>query len=446
MASSTNERIALSTKNRHEWSRPEFWVNKLPSFLTISGKGVSTSSNTIDKSNDKETGARRRQTLQRQGFALVDDAIADKEMILTIRQGIDHLQSFGLPASFILLFDVTWQLAQYSWLVLQGSTLETNQFQFDILAWYIDSEGFSPHRDRQPDTDTKLSFGRGGGDNGRLDAKFVTHWIALTEATPENSCLYVIPKDHDPGYYNGDSEEIDPLQAALPNKQAYQHIRALPRQAGQSVLFTHRIIHWGSTRDANTTLPCRTAISFVCSDPCFEKPYVNPKYVDFQNKTWPPFHIRLLLVCAQMLIYYQRFDLTKEFIKSCYEYCKEHEEELEESYRRKVFVEFVKAMKELKHTRPHDGGGDDDNEEEEEEAMMEEMLQAESKGYGEFADDYDEQFGGGDDECFDLNNDDDDDDEEEDDETLRVQFGKRGLFSSKDKKEEEVTNKKRKSS
>lgn len=47
----------------------------------------------------------------------------------------------------------------------------------------------------------------------------------------------------DPGYYEGDPEDEeapDPLTAALSNKEAYQHIRALPAHTGSAVLFTHR--------------------------------------------------------------------------------------------------------------------------------------------------------------------------------------------------------------
>lgn len=70
----------------------------------------------------------------------------------------------------------------------------------------------------------------------------------------------------------GDLEEEgapSPLEAALPNKAAYQHIRALPCDAGSAVIFTHRIIHWGSA--ATKRAPCpRIAISFVFADPTFE--------------------------------------------------------------------------------------------------------------------------------------------------------------------------------
>lgn len=70
----------------------------------------------------------------------------------------------------------------------------------DALAWRVDARGgecgFSPHRDRQPD-DCGASFRSDG------TARYATCWIALSEATPESGCLYVIPRDQDPGYTAG---------------------------------------------------------------------------------------------------------------------------------------------------------------------------------------------------------------------------------------------------
>ena len=67
-----------------------------------------------------------------------------------------------------------------------------------MLAWHIAprAAGFSPHRDRQP-ADSPGSF----RDDGA--AKLTTCWVPLTDATPENSCLYAIPRAHDPGYVAG---------------------------------------------------------------------------------------------------------------------------------------------------------------------------------------------------------------------------------------------------
>ena len=338
--------------------------------------------------SSKALSEKRRNKLITNGFALVDEKF-DDALITKLRNGITALHNKHLPASFIFLFDEAWELARDSQKSLSDSAHEMNCLNFDLLAWYIEngSGGFSPHRDRQPD-DAKSTF------HGDGQAKFVTQWIALSDATPENSCLHVIPKPFDPGYLDGDSEKEDPLRRSLPDKHSYQNIRAIPRQSGQSLLFTHRIIHWGSKADIDSTTPPRIAISFVCSDPSYEAPLVDPKY--FTDEVNPPFRIRLLLVCAQLLIYYQRFELDKAIVKACYDLCKANESELEEAYRKKVFYEFVQAMKEHSNgneeeqpnqdTKVGEINGDDD----EEEALMEEMLNSEAAGYGEFEDDYDE--------------------------------------------------------
>ena len=170
-------------------------------------------------------------------------------------------------------------------------------------------------------------------------AKYVTMWMALSDATPENSCLYVIPAADDPGYYDGDNvdeSKPDPLQTALTSKVDYQNIRALPRKAGESVVFTHRILHWGSKGNKRCKLP-RIALSFVVSAEDFEKPYIDPTFLT--ESSMPQFQIRLLLVCAQLIIYYQRFDLSVNIIRACYDFCQEYKEILDDTYFQKVRLE-----------------------------------------------------------------------------------------------------------
>lgn len=70
----------------------------------------------------------------------------------------------------------------------------------------------------------------------------------------------------------GDAEDEaapDPLRVALPNKEAFQHVRALPAAAGQAVLFSHRIIHWGSAGTPDSPHP-RVSISFGFAEDGFE--------------------------------------------------------------------------------------------------------------------------------------------------------------------------------
>ena len=70
----------------------------------------------------------------------------------------------------------------------------------DMLAWRVDAAkgeaGFAPHRDRQPDN-APASFRSDG------TAQYTSCWLAVTEANPDTSCLYVIPRGKDPGYLPG---------------------------------------------------------------------------------------------------------------------------------------------------------------------------------------------------------------------------------------------------
>jgi hypothetical protein len=405
----------LTLENKKTWSSVEFW-RELCKDLTITDVDFSVDDEDgklPPKSNDADSQPRMR--LVEDGYALLDSVDGEqkfKDLTLKLKDGITSLHARKIPATFILLCDETWEYARFAKTIMKDSTHSSNFFNFDVLAWHIDPKenvaGFSPHRDRQPDV-TSSSFHEDD------QAKYVTLWTALSPATPENSCLYIIPKQCDPGYLAGDEDE-DPLRRALSTKESYQHIRALPRESGQSVLFTHRILHWGSRGNPKTCKEPRVAISFVCSDPSFERPYVNPNY--FEGERIPPFRIRLLLVCAQLLIYYQRFDLPKSCIRACYEYCKEHEAELDPTYRAKVGVEFVKAMTEVTMSSDANGGfgntGDD-----EDDAVLDEMLEAEQLGYGEFQDDYDEM------DPQDQDNDDEDDSDDEEDAEEGALFGKR---------------------
>lgn len=507
MSTGTSEKDVssfLSVVN--DWNDSKEWARLIPE-LSCDDASTTPASSSFCQKNETKKGATEKKDLIKDGYTLINkDSIPmlnDNQLVQKISTGISNLhKTYKLPATFILLFDEAWQLAASGSQILQRTTHSNNIFNFDVLAWYIDpsegTAGFSPHRDRQPTNEQVASSFHNDGQ-----AKYVTLWMALSDATPENSCIYVIPKGSDPGYLKGDDEDEnesesrtgkakeenndkahpqvqqDPLSRCLQNKESYQNIRALPRQAGESIAFTHRIIHWGSRGNSNCTQP-RIAISFVTSDPSFEKPYLKhyKKYwkqdsssIDANTYTLPPFHIRMLLVCAQLLIYYQRFNLSKETIRACWDYCREHKEELEETYWKKVSFEFVNAMKEEHDSRAFsnsngckkegvdslnsgEGGdrkrdcdsgnenddGEDEDDEDDEEALLEAMLE----NADDVEDDFDEMDDHDDDDDDDFEGEDrfremNDDDDFEDDEDESQSFS---LFASSDNGE--PTSKKRK--
>ena len=126
-------------------------------------------------------------------------------VIERLEVGVRQLVAMGWPASFIVLFDEAWQLVQLLSEVMRGST-GGNECMMDLVAWHIDPSaseaGFTPHRDRQlglQELDTPqvaAGFRQPGGASPRDG----TCWIALSEASTDNGCLYVIPRSADPAY------------------------------------------------------------------------------------------------------------------------------------------------------------------------------------------------------------------------------------------------------
>ena len=489
------------------WKNAEYWRQLCPNLTITNDSNSSSRTNNHDntlgsikhnKIDEKITNKIFSQ-LKVDGYSLVDfsniihdgnesnetNFLIKPKLLSKIASSIETLTEKNIPASMIFLYDEVWEISQVAGQLISQSTHTLNIPNFDMLAWNINASknecGFSPHRDRQPEDKQgiKESFHSSNGQ-----AKYITLWLALTDATPENSCLYVIPQQFDPGYYEGDDNDEansdnsfenetdnrdvkDPLQLALTSKESYQNIRAIPRLSGQAVLFTHRILHWGSKGNPQCKNP-RIALSFVSSDPQFEKAYISPSHfnppsstpcakntngfdtnISNENSTLPSFKIRLVLVCAQLLIYYQRLNLDITTIRSCYNFCKENEHILEDTYRKKVYVEFVKAMKESQQNNTQNNsidsssghmqngktvnkesnkkeiknmtattkflcdktsGDEDDNEQlfkkqkispfgnvdededSDEDKMLNAMIDAEDAGYNEFQDDYDDEF------------------------------------------------------
>ena len=118
-----------------------------------------------------------------------------------VREGMRRLVAAGWPATLILMYDEAWVIAHHYGARVSAACGGANVMSFDMLAWLIvPSEGhagFAPHRDRQP-PDVRSSF------HGDGSPKYCTAWVALGDADPDTSCLYLIPRGVDPGYDAGD--------------------------------------------------------------------------------------------------------------------------------------------------------------------------------------------------------------------------------------------------
>ncbi len=166
--------------------------------------------------------------LTKEGYLNTKPIIPATEVKL-IAEAIEKIHSLGLPPIFIYLYDETWQIFRRLSKIVEP--ILDKDYKITIAgmwAWRIDDtgSGFAIHRDVYAN-DTR--------EDGR--PAHLTVWIPFTDATPNNSCMYMLPIHLDPNYPdNMQSKEIT----------NYSDIRAVPAKAGSVVAWNANIAHWGS--------------------------------------------------------------------------------------------------------------------------------------------------------------------------------------------------------
>lgn len=168
-------------------------------------------------------------------------------LVACCRDAIALVRAAGAPPLAAFVFDAPWELAALLGAHADAAFAGEARLMPAFWAWRIeedDARGWEPHRDRP---------GRAIADDGRPEA--MAMWVALTDATSENGCMYVVPARWDPFYRNPRANaEVMHLQA----------IRALPARAGAVLGWTSRLLHWGAM--ARPSSPPRVSLSFEYQD------------------------------------------------------------------------------------------------------------------------------------------------------------------------------------
>jgi len=103
----------------------------------------------------------------------------------------------------------------------------------------------SPHRDSIGADHHLLERARPG---------ILNLWVALTDATPLTSCIYVLPASSDDEYLT----RVEP-----PSDVRLQDVRALPAAAGSVLGWTPHLLHWGSRSSQLATAPRVSAALYL---------------------------------------------------------------------------------------------------------------------------------------------------------------------------------------
>ena len=278
-----------------------FWITLCP-FLSIT-----TEFSPLIFSQSESSASSRGLEMNSNGFFKVPRCnmqlpIGLEELLV---RGIKILQAHGFHPNFILLYDEAWMVGE-----LIGRTVEQASGNVAIGDWFVfscdEGGGYSPggpHRDR-PMADRASGF-RDAADHSAASSasstssssapqeprpNYCSAWLALTAATTENSCLYLVPKSHDAGYFTAGDDDVRAI--------AIGSVQALPVEQGGLLVFSHRTVHWGSqVRDRSFAAP-RIALSLAFAAPCFE-----PAYFDSKHLPCPPLGLRLGLAAGQLIQY-----------------------------------------------------------------------------------------------------------------------------------------------
>lgn len=211
--------------------------------------------------------------------------------VATLAAGVAALDTAGFPPVFLFMYDEAWFMFARLRGLLAAVLGESFRMQPAFWAWHVNGKregaGWSPHRDM--------------GHKSLLpdrSPKSLTVWLPLTEATPQNGCMYVVPADREI-YYGTAREQESPI--------TLQDVRALPSAAGGVLGWTQALFHWGGrARQPVTTPRISISVEFQRGDqpPIFEPQFDPAATLDVVT--------RLRLIMRQALQYQHMYPLPAE--------------------------------------------------------------------------------------------------------------------------------------
>lgn len=202
--------------------------------------------------------------------------------------GIARCVSMGIPPVFAFVFDEAWAVFHRQHQTIAAFLGASYQVLPDFWAWHVDPQagqaGWRPHRDK--------GFQALAPDGSPLS---LTVWVPLTEASPLNGCMYMLPASRDPVYGTTEDRtwQID-----------YPSIRALPGKPGDWFCWNQAVLHWGGQSSPFAEGPRMSmALEFQRSDIA---PYNTPLLGTLPVLS---FEDRMKLIAKQILQYAHMYPL-----------------------------------------------------------------------------------------------------------------------------------------
>jgi hypothetical protein len=219
-------------------------------------------------------------------------AIVSGPTLEHMRRCFDVIREEGWPTGFVFIYDEFWRAFRGSVLArfLTGALGEGYRQLPYIWGHYVppNSHGWRPHVDGPPFL-------------GKL-----TVWLALTDATLENGCMYVLPRNSQTEKFTDHSLETESSERA-DALSLLQHSRALPAVAGSCLGWGPNVIHWGSV--SGPSAPARLSISVEFASRDMNPPDEGLTILDADPAApLPTFETRLHLIASEIKHYEGHFE------------------------------------------------------------------------------------------------------------------------------------------
>ena len=185
-------------------------------------------------------------SLERHGWFAIDDAIP-RALATSMLEAVERVRAAGWPPVFAFVYEEFWSLFRTpAFRALAAAAIGDDAAQTAYFWTHIVGDaGWAPHADAASDDEPP-----------RLNL-----WLPLRDATLDNGCMVVVPRDRAP--------RVDINRAASFDRATtltlLQSARALPAPAGALLGWDFRTIHWGAARH-DASAPPRISIAIeLCS-------------------------------------------------------------------------------------------------------------------------------------------------------------------------------------
>lgn len=225
--------------------------------------------------------------LKTQGY-FISSTLIPLNFCQKLINGIDAVIKRGLSPTWALMLDEYWDM--YRALDPLVSRMLGENFKF-VTGNYVfvvpntdNAGGWGVHRD--------LPLQNSLRKDGMPE--IMSFWVALTDATPLNSCLYCVPASRDPNY---------PDNLTNCSVSRVEDIECLAVKAGQVIGLNHALLHWGSR---SSSRGCSRRISLVFD---MQRDDAQPyHHVRLDSKSCPTFEVKAAYV-AHVILWLAKYNV-----------------------------------------------------------------------------------------------------------------------------------------